>query len=166
MKNSTTSRSSRVRASALAALTFAFALAALPKATAEAQTWTGPELAPRLELSPDQAANRDLQLALSPAMQRAVRTVRAGGVITGLGLATALAGGALWVSLLPECDSSCGNWRARVTGSASLLIAGGGLLTAGLLTWGIGVKRRNHLRRADALALRVGAGSVGLDLQF
>jgi hypothetical protein len=171
MNRQTISRSSLtscLRAPALAVMTFALAFAALPDATAEAQTWAGPTTAPSLELARSRAANRDLQLTLSSEMERATRTVRVGGALTGLGGVIAIAGGALW--MFPTCFDGCDGWFARAVTGLSLISVGGALATSGLIALGVGGRRRNRLRRAlagaGALAFRVGAGSMGLDLQF
>jgi len=132
---------------------------------ADAQTSAPPafETGPRrVEATPDD------RLELSRPMRRARRTLITGASMFAVG-GVGLIGSAVVLARLDDrsCashDPFCENGWTKAMGSLTGMVVGTALIASGVVTFGIGIARRNRLLRISDLA--VGAGTSRLELSF
>lgn len=106
-------------------------------------------------------------LAISPEYQRAVRIARTGGALAVTGTVGMIIS-AVVIPTAGDCsaeDTRCWNngW-GRMAGGVAGLFIGAGFITAGLITVGVGVRRRNRLRSRGGAEMTLGFGPASLRL--
>ncbi len=122
------------------------------------------------EVGPYRANAAEVDVTLTPPMRRAVRTTRAGAALLAIGGVGTIASAVVLARLdersCPGHDPFCDNGWAKGMASFSGLVVGMGLTATGIVTLGIGVARRNRLRRVSDVALGVGPDRLNLSLRF